>query len=93
MQSLIHADASSGYILQGFLKLISLINRHGYRQAIYDYFIAEFKKIPIEGWIHVVPQMIAQLSDEEETDKANFIQILKHVLLYLGSHHPESVLF
>jgi hypothetical protein len=79
--------------LQGFLKLISLINRHGHRQTIYDYFIDNFKKIPIEGWINVVPQMIAQLSDEEEKEKSNFIQILKQVLLYLGSHHPESVLF
>ncbi len=62
MQSLIHTDAESGYILQGFLKLLSLINKYGHRETIYNYFIQEFRKIPIEGWINVVPQMIAQLS-------------------------------
>lgn len=32
MKSLIYAEADSGYILQGFLKLLSLINKFGHRQ-------------------------------------------------------------
>jgi len=78
--------------LQGFLKLLSLINKYGNKDKIYNYFLEEFKKIPLEGWINVVPQMIAQLSEEEGQDR-KFIKILKEILLYLGLHHPESVLF
>ena len=47
MQSLVYIESESGYILQGFLKLLSLINRHADKTTIYEYFMTEFKKIPI----------------------------------------------
>lgn len=45
----------------------------------------------MEGWINVVPQMIAQLFQPNE--ETNFIKLLKMLLRNIGSQHPESVLF
>ena len=60
-------------------------------KSVYTMFEEEYKGIPVEGWINVVPQMIAQLY-QTDTD-TNFMKILKMLLKQLGYHHPQSVLY
>jgi serine/threonine-protein kinase mTOR len=79
------------YYLQGYLKLLSLLCNHSRIRRVYDLFMENHRRIPVEGWINVVPQMIAQLYQPNE--ESNFIRILKLLLKTIGTNHPESVLY
>jgi hypothetical protein len=74
------------FYLQGYLKLLSLLCNHARLRRIYDLFLENHRRIPVEGWINVVPQMIAQLFQPSE--ESNFVKLIKLLLKNIGEQHP-----
>jgi serine/threonine-protein kinase mTOR len=92
INSLKAASHENEYYLQSYLKLLNLLCNHSNRfKSVYALFEEEYRQIPVEGWINVVPQMIAQLYQGE--GQHSFVKIIKILLKQLGEHHPESVLY
>lgn len=71
--------------------MLSVLCRYSHLTPVCEIFESAISSIPVEGWINVVPQMIAQLYQVGE--ESNFLRLLKLLLCQLGKQHPESVLF
>lgn len=61
VSSLQVSSGENKFYLQGYLKLLSVLCKYSHLSPVCELFESAISSIPVEGWINVVPQMIAQL--------------------------------
>lgn len=60
--------------------------------TLIDIFHSRYKSIPSEGLIEFIPQIIARI-DNNYGQNEKYIGILKTLLIYIGTDHPQALLF
>lgn len=69
-------------------QILSIINKPGNHDTR-ETCSQKLKEIPIDSWVHVLPQIIARSNSEEIELKSTF----QNLITNLGLNHPEPVLF
>ena len=76
--------------LQDILRLIDIWFQNDNNNEIFLNSLNEsFKRIPIDPWLQVIPQLLARVNIKNNVIKKNLIQLLKTI----GCNHPWSVIY
>lgn len=80
IESLAQGKSKHKYFLQDCLKLMTIVFEYSEDKAIYDEFLKSFGRVSPDGWIDVVPQIIARLYKKGPT----LCVLLKELLLKIS---------
>lgn len=72
------------YFLQDCLKLMTLVFEYYEDNKIADEFKSSFRRVAPEGWIEVIPQIIARLYSKNKKSSNLSNNLLQSLLLYVG---------
>lgn len=75
--------------LQDILRLISLWFKYGNKPAVNSALESNLKKISIEIWLYVIPQLIARIY----TKHKKILSHLKNLLNQIGEKYPQALLY
>lgn len=92
IQSLSQGKNKHKYYLQDCLKLLTIIFDYAEDKTVSDEFLKNFVKVSPDGWIDVVPQIIARLYTKKQ--KGNTLcTLLREMLLKISEEHPQAVIY
>jgi FKBP12-rapamycin complex-associated protein len=84
------ATASGGggaRALQDILRLLSLWFKHGARPAMADALKFGLRKVSIDTWLEVVPQLIARIHSAAQSE------LINDLLYLVGKEHPQALIY
>lgn len=79
---------AEGSKLEDTLRFLTLWFKHGDQVDVFDTIRDSLKKLPVEMWLEVVPQLMARLDS-----KQNVAQLIKQVVIDLSKVHPQSLVY
>lgn len=71
---------------------MTLVFEYSEDRRIADEFMASFRRVAPEGWIEVIPQIIARLYNKNKRSY-NLSNLLRELLLYVGEQHPQALIY
>lgn len=80
---------SNGNSLQDTLRLLTLWFDNPADSKVNDAFSAGMKKVPVETWLQVLPQLIARVHNPK--NQVNYL--LQELLTDVGKHHPQALVY
>jgi hypothetical protein len=92
LSSVTNSTRENKYFLEDCLKILNMISMGSEGSSLIDIFQSQYRKIPSEGLIEFIPQIIARL-DNNYGQNEKYINILKKLLIYIGVNHPQALLF
>ena len=92
IQSLAQGRSKHKYFLQDCLKLMTIIFEYSEDKSISEEFLNTFGRIGTDGWIDVVPQIIARLYTKNKKGSALSV-VLREMLLRISENHPQAVIY
>ncbi|KAI9143717.1 armadillo-type protein [Paraphysoderma sedebokerense] len=80
---------SSGDSLQDTLRLLTLWFKYGHQQDVNMAISEGFNNVPIDTWLHVIPQLIARIHAPSPHVRRTIHQLLTDV----GKEHPQALIY
>ena len=80
---------SHGNSLQDTLRLLTLWFDHGQYHEVYECLFGGIKKVPIETWLQVIPQLIARI----DTPRHFVGRLIHQLLIEIGKYHPQALIY
>ncbi|CAF2888646.1 unnamed protein product [Rotaria sp. Silwood2] len=75
--------------LQNTLRLLTLWFEYGQYQEVYEAITEGIRTVPVEVWLHVLPQLIAHI----DSPKLLAHQLMHHLLIDVGRQHPQALIY
>ncbi|KAH7108058.1 FAT domain-containing protein [Auriculariales sp. MPI-PUGE-AT-0066] len=75
--------------LQDVLRLLTQLFKFGGHQTVSDAVYKGFRKLPVDTWLEVIPQIIARLSAPNQLIRSNIHFALKEI----GRSHPQALIY
>lgn len=80
---------SNGNSLQDTLRLLTLWFDNPTDSKVNEAFSIGMKKVPVETWLQVLPQLIARVHNPK--NQVNYL--LQELLTDIGKHHPQALVY
>lgn len=80
---------SHGSSLQDTLRLLSILFDQGQEKEVAHAFNDGLKKVPIETWLQVIPQLIARI----DIPKVPVCKIIQQLLIVVSKCHPQALIY
>lgn len=80
---------SRGFSLQDTLRLLTLWFKYGSNGEVAQAIGDGFSTVPIDTWLHVIPQLIARI----HAPSPQIRKLIHQLLLDVGKHHPQAIIF
>ncbi|CAM4856778.1 unnamed protein product [Rotaria socialis] len=77
------------HCLQNTLRLLTLWFEYGQYREVYDAITEGNKTVPVEVWLHVLPQLIARI----DSPRPLVHQLIRHLLIDVGRQHPQALIY
>lgn len=77
------------HCLQNTLRLLTLWFEYGQYREVYDAITEGNKTVPVEVWLHVLPQLIARI----DSPRSLVHQLIRHLLIDVGRQHPQALIY
>lgn len=82
-------NLSHGSSLQDTLRLLTLWFDYGHHQIIYETLFEGIRKIEINIWLQVIPQLIARI----DTPRPLVAKLIHSLLIEIGKAHPHALVY
>jgi hypothetical protein len=92
LKSVTNSSREHKFFLEDCLKILNLISMGNEAAKLIEELNSHYKKIPSEGLIEIIPQIIARLDNHIDQNK-HYVEIMRNLLVYVGSKHPQALLF
>lgn len=75
--------------LQDILRVLTLLFNHGSHREVEEALLDGFKRVSIDTWLHVIPQIIARIHIPAESQR----RLIHNLLSDLGRAHPQALVY
>lgn len=82
-------NLSHGSSLQDTLRLLTLWFDYGHHQSIYESLFEGIRKVEINIWLQVIPQLIARI----DTPRPLVAKLIHSLLIEIGKAHPQALVY
>ncbi|CAF4657655.1 unnamed protein product [Rotaria sp. Silwood1] len=77
------------HCLQNTLRLLTLWFEYGQYREVYEAITEGNRTVPVEVWLHVLPQLIARI----DSPRPLVHQLIRHLLIDVGRQHPQALIY
>ena len=77
------------HCLQNTLRLLTLWFEYGQHREVNEAIIEGIQSVPVEVWLHVLPQLIARI----DSPKLQVNLSIRHLLTDVGRQHPQALIY
>ena len=75
--------------VQDCLRLLTVWFNHGQKTAVNNVLSEGLKKIHVDTWLQMIPQLIARI----DTPRSSVRSLVHEVISDIGKHHPQALLY
>ena len=78
------------YFLEDCLKIMNILFNENEVTSLVDELNKNYKMIPSDGLIDIIPQIIGRL---DMVERDNIQDMMKKLLIHIGVNHPQAIIF